>query len=144
MEEIKTMINKIGKNITNTSKTIIKNTKLSIKLSSQEEKLKNLYIETGKKVYEIYSYGGNIGDFFKEKYYQMLEVEKEILDIKRKIEDNKNEYENLNQTIHSEKTEDIEGAINNNSMIRECIRCNSCGQINNLNDKFCLKCGRVL
>lgn len=85
MEEIKSMINKIGKNITKTSKDIIKNTKLSMQLSSQEEKLRNVYIETGKKVYEIYSYGGNIGEFFDEKYKQMLDIEKEISVIKSKI-----------------------------------------------------------
>ena len=139
MEEIKTMINKIGKNITKTSKNIIKSTKLSMQLSSQEEKLKNLYIEAGKKVYEIYSYGGNIGEFFDEKYKQMLEIEKEILNIKQKIEENKNE--NINQTIYKENTENI---INNTSRVEECRICNSCGQKNNVNDKFCLKCGRVL
>ena len=43
MEELKSMFSKIGKNITKTSADIIKNTKLNIELSSQEEKLKNIY-----------------------------------------------------------------------------------------------------
>ncbi|WP_317367928.1 zinc ribbon domain-containing protein [uncultured Tyzzerella sp.] len=138
MEEIKSMINKIGKNITKTSKDIIKNTKLSMRLSSQEEKLKNVYIEIGKKVYEIYSYGGNIGEYFDEKYKQMLDIEKEISIIKQKIEENKN----LGNTVNI--NQDVIDTRVNISSVEECRICQSCGQKNNVNDKFCLKCGRVL
>lgn len=138
MEEIKSMINKVGKNITKASKDIIKNTKLSIQLSSQEEKLKKIYIEVGKKVYEIYSYGGNIGEFFDEKYKQMLEIEKEISIIKEKIAENKNIDNNSNF-----KQEVIDTRVNV-STVEECRICQACGQKNNLNDKFCLKCGRIL
>lgn len=137
MEEIKSMINKIGKNITKTSKDIIKNTKLSIQLSSEEEKLKNLYIEAGKKVYEIYSYGGNIGDFFEEKYKQMVQVEKEIAIIKEKIAENKN----LNNQIDKGQNTIDKIEI---STVEECRICQSCGQKNGVNDRFCLKCGRAL
>ena len=138
MEEIKSMINKIGKNITKTSKDIIKNTKLSMQLSSKEEKLKNIYIEIGKKVYEIYSYGGNIGEFFDEKYKEMLSIEKEIYIIKQKIAENKNSdnaYTNNQEVIDTRP---------NVSNVQECRICQACGQKNNINDKFCLKCGRIL
>ena len=143
MEEIKSMINKIGKSITKTSKDIIKNTKLTMQLSSQEEKLKNIYIEVGKKVYEIYSYGGNIGKYFDEKYEQMVNIEKEIANIKQMIEENKNvdkpsHYNNQQEII------DTRNNIPNISNVEECRICNSCGQKNNVNDKFCLKCGRTL
>lgn len=138
MEEIKSMINKIGKNITKTSKDIIKNTKLSMQLSSQEEKLRNVYIETGKKVYEIYSYGGNIGEFFDEKYKQMLDIEKEISVIKSKMEENKN-YESS-----SNIKEDIIDRREQNTNLQEHKICQSCGHKNNINDNFCLKCGRFL
>nr|WP_317358664.1 zinc-ribbon domain-containing protein [uncultured Tyzzerella sp.] len=137
MEEIKSMINKIGKNITKTSKDIIKNTKLSMQLSSEEEKLKNLYIETGKKVYEIYSYGGNIGDFFEEKYKQMVQVEREIAIIKEKMAQNKNTNDQVENNQNIVDKRQI-------STVEECRICQSCGQKNGLNDRFCLKCGRVL
>ncbi len=140
MEEIKSLINKIGKNITKTSKDIIKNTKLTMKLSSQEEKLKNIYIEVGKKVYEIYSYGGNIGKYFDEKYEQMLNIEKEIANIKQMIEENKSADKSSNYNNQDEII-DKRNIISN---VEECRICNSCGQKNNTNDKFCLKCGRTL
>lgn len=138
MEEIKSMINKIGKNITKTSKDIIKNTKLSMQLSSQEEKLRNVYIEIGKKVYEIYSYGGNIGEFFDEKYKQMLDIEKEISVIKSKMEENKNSESSSNIK------EDIIDTREQNTNLQEHKICQSCGYKNNTNDNFCLKCGRFL
>lgn len=134
MEELKSMFSKIGKNITKTSADIIKNTKLNIELSSQEEKLKNIYLEVGKKVYEIYSYGGSIGKFFDEKYLEMLEVEKEINLIKHKIEQNKN----LSSPI-PEKKETLE--IDEEPKIKIC---SYCYEKNNINNNFCIKCGRML
>ena len=143
MEEIKSMINKIGRNITKTSKDIIKNTKLSIQLSSQEEKLKNVYIEIGKKVYEIYSYGGNIGEFFDEKYKEMLAIEKEIDSIKQKIAENKEaKQEEAKPTQNIDK--DIIDMRAQVSSVEECRICNACGQKNDVNDRFCVKCGRSL
>lgn len=139
MEEIKSMINKIGKNITKTSKDIIKNTKLSMQLSSEEEKLKNIYIEVGKKVYEIYSYGGNIGEFFEEKYKQMVEIEKEIAIIKEKISENKK-----TEPQNYSNKQDLIDTRPQSSTVEECRICQSCGQKNNVNDKFCFKCGRIL
>lgn len=137
MEELKSMIGKLGKNITKTSKEIIKTTKLSIKLSAEEDKLKNLYIEIGKKVCEIYSYGGNIGEFFDKKYKEKIEIEKEIAYIKEKIEETKT------KTSSVEKTEIID-TRKEFSDVEECLICNACGQKNNVGDNFCIKCGRNL
>lgn len=134
MEEIKSILNNLGKNIKKTSTQILKNTKLSMQLSSEEEKLKSLYIEIGKKVYEIYSYGGNIGPFFDEKYSQIKQIENKIKDIKQKIETNKQE----NKT-----TVDTNFNTQNNAM-PDFKNCPSCGQTNKSSDNFCLKCGRYL
>ncbi|WP_250277784.1 hypothetical protein [[Clostridium] colinum] len=136
MEKLKYMVNKIGKNMIKSSKDIIKNTKLSMQLSSQEEKLKNIYIDIGKKVYEIYSYGGNIGEFFDEKYKQILDIEKQILETKQKIEENKNISKASDTYI-----KDIPSKL---SSVEECRICRACGQKNDINNKFCLNCGRAL
>ena len=136
IKDIKNIINKIGKNVAKTSKDIIKNTKLSINLSSQEEKLKNLYIEVGKKVYEIYSYGGNIGEFFDIKYKEMLSVQKEIEAIKNKIEENKNNDISSNDNTIIDKR--------NNNINDDYKICVSCGEKNNIENNFCLKCGKFL
>lgn len=139
MEEIKSMVNKISKNITKTSKDIIKNTKLTMQLSSQEDKLKKIYIEIGKKVYEIYSYGGNIGEYFDEKYKEIVEIQKEIANIKQNIEENKNIDKSSNNN-----QEQIIDLTNNTSNIEKYKICQACGQKNDITDKFCLKCGRAL
>ena len=136
MEDIKNVINKISKNVSKTSKKLIKNTKLSIELSSKEDKLKDLYIEVGKKVHEIYSYGGNIGEFFDSKYKEMLSIQEEIKLIKTKMAQNKND--NINNDI-----DDIINT-NNNFNNNEYKFCNFCGEKNNIENNFCLKCGKFL
>lgn len=146
MEEIKSILNSLGKNIKKTSTEILKNTKLSMQLSSEEEKLKNLYIEIGKKVYEIYSYGGNIGPFFDEKYTQIKETENKIKEIKQKIEINKGQNkptDNTNFNTQNNTTDNTNFNTQNNNMpdFKTCV---SCGQTNKSSDTFCLKCGRYL
>lgn len=136
MDELKSILTKLGKNITKTSTDIIKNTKLNMELSSQEEKLKKIYMEIGQKVYEIYSYGGSIGKFFDEKYIEMLEIEKDINLIKQKIEQNKNSSANvkiqeLSKQLDVEENKDI-------------IVCSNCNEKNDVKNNFCIKCGRTL
>lgn len=143
MEEIKSILNSLGKNIKKTSTEILKNTKLSLNLSSEEEKLKNLYIEIGKKVYEIYSYGGNIGPFFDEKYAQIKETENKINEIKQKIENNKNQ--NIKNKDNKNENNNVKSNLNTqNNNIPDFKTCPSCGQTNKNSDTFCLKCGRYL
>ena len=149
MEEIKENLVKFGKGVTKASAKLIKNTKLNLKLSSEEEKIRKLYIEIGQKVHEIYSYGGSIGKFFDEKYIQIVEVEEKIKEIKRSIniEKEKPYYAEQTDTINIPK-EIIEINENKADNIllteKEYKICNSCGEKNNTNDKFCLKCGRSI
>lgn len=137
MGEVKTILNKIGKNITKTSASIIKKTKLSIKISSEESKLEEKYIEIGKKVQEIYAYGGNLGKFFDEKYLEILEIEKNITEIKEKIEDGKEE-KIYNPQVNPNKS------IEQDDIIEEIVSkiCPVCDEQNEPTSRFCLKCGR--
>lgn len=145
MEEIKDNLIKFGKSVTKASTKLINNTKLNLKLTSEEEKIKKIYIEIGKKVHEIYSYGGNIGKFFDEKYMKIVEAEERIKEIKKKIEiekekpylSEKEDNINISEEMNEHKVNDI-------LLLEEDKICNFCGEKNNINDKFCLKCGRYI
>lgn len=155
MSEFKSMINKIGKNITRTSKDVVNNAKMSMKLSSKEDKLNELYLEVGKKVYEIYSYGGNLGEFFDKKYKEMLNLKNEIKEIKLTMEENKQKSREEKEALKAElqayremqrqqaETEEIEKSeqIIEDS---EKIVCTTCEKENDKNSSFCSDCGREL
>lgn len=86
MTDIKDTISKITKTITKTSGEVIKNTKLNISLSSEEENLKKIYYDIGKKVHEIYMYGGTLGKFFDEKYKEIVDAEEKISKLREEID----------------------------------------------------------
>ncbi|MBE6012748.1 double zinc ribbon domain-containing protein [Anaeropeptidivorans aminofermentans] len=86
MEDIKSTFFNLKNTITKNSGDFVKNTKLNLDLANEEEKLKLIYIEIGKKVHEIYAYGGSLGEYFDEKYRQVVESQSNINSIKEKIE----------------------------------------------------------
>lgn len=112
MEDIKGALSKITRTITKTSGDVVKTTKLNINLASEEEKLKALYIDIGKKVHEIYAYGGSLGEFFDNKYNELLTVKENIDRIKSEID-----------SVKGTKT------------------CSNCGKTISKSSEFCPKCG---
>ena len=64
MNDLRGTLANITKNVTKTSGDFLRTTKLSMSLSTEETNLKNLYMDIGKKVHEIYQYGGSLGKFF--------------------------------------------------------------------------------
>ena len=86
MGDITGMIGKITKKITQTSSDMLKTTKLNLNLAKEEEKLKNLYISIGKKVHEIYNYGGGLGEFFDKSYEEILVIEDKIKEYRQLID----------------------------------------------------------
>jgi len=112
MQDIRGTLVNITKSVTKTSGDLIKTTKLSMNLSSEETNLKNLYMEIGKKVHEIYQYGGSLGKFFDEKYLEIEASERKIADIKEQI-----------------------------SVIKGTRACVKCGKTVDRSAEFCQKCG---
>jgi len=112
MQDFKGTIANITKSVTKTSGNLLKTTKLSMNLSSEENNLKNLYSEIGKKVHEIYQYGGSLGKFFDEKYLEIEASERKIADIKEQI-----------------------------GVIKGTKACTKCGKTLNRDAEFCQKCG---
>lgn len=85
MQDLRGTIVNITKNVTKTSGDLLKTTKLGMNLSTEESNLKSLYMEIGRKVHEIYQYGGSLGKFFDEKYLELEACERKISEIKEQI-----------------------------------------------------------
>ncbi|MDR1665268.1 MAG: zinc-ribbon domain-containing protein [Clostridiales bacterium] len=85
MSDIKDTLLNITRSVTKTSGDLFKTTKLSVSLANEQEVLKNIYTGIGKKVHEIYLYGGSLGKFFDEQYKNIVACEQRIDDIKEKI-----------------------------------------------------------
>ena len=112
MSDIRETLTNFTKNVTKTSGDLLKTTKLSMAVSSEQTALKALYHEIGKKVHEIYQYGGTLGKFFDEKYLELEAHERKITELKEQIAQ-------------------IKG-------IRECSKC---GKTVERASEFCPKCG---
>jgi len=181
MDEVKKGIFGVTKAITKGGGTLIKTTKLTLNLSSEEGKLNALYMEIGKKVHEIYSYGGSIGEFFDAKYQEILEQQNKINDIKTALDLAKGVRtcpkcgkgsprtsvfcskcgESMGEAAEAEAenaepvaayTIDNQAPPLNSPKIEEPVKeevkqvksCGICGSVNNIADRFCLSCGRIL
>jgi len=86
MSNIKDSLLKFTRGVSKTSGELVKNTKLSFALSSEEEKLRQVYLDIGKKVHEIYQYGGSLGKFFDEKYTEIQQIESAIAELRHQID----------------------------------------------------------
>ncbi|MDR2939137.1 MAG: zinc ribbon domain-containing protein [Clostridiales bacterium] len=173
MDDLKNMFGKLTKNITKTSSGMLKSVKLSMSLAGEEDKLKSIYSEIGKKVHEIYAYGGTLGAFFDEKYAEILQCEKQIKELKELIEASKGTMlcPNCSKSISDSAVfcpkcgykmvgadkivvetpvkpveEEIPAAPLTPEPRTEPVSkvCSACGHVNSDEDKFCLACGRNL
>jgi len=89
MDNIKDTITNVTKTFYKTSKGFLKSTKLTMDLAGEESKLKAIYIEIGKKVHEIYTYGGSLGKFFDERYQELLDCENRIDALRKELDEAK-------------------------------------------------------
>lgn len=112
MQDIRDTLFNMTKSVAKTSGDLLKTTKLNMNLSSEESNLKNLYFEIGKKVHEIYQYGGSLGNFFDEKYLEIEACERKIAELKEQI-----------------------------SVIKGVKICSKCGKSVDRTAEFCQKCG---
>jgi len=173
MNDIKGTLFNMAKSVSKTSGDLFKSTKLSMNLSNAEADLKNLYLEIGKKVHEIYQYGGSLGKFFDEKYLEIESFERKIAEIKEQISVIKGTKEcpkcgkslersaefchkcgikvELGGTVASSEQEPVPPAppltppIQEPEPIQHVGRvCRVCNSQNEAGVKFCLSCGRIL
>ncbi|MCL2407040.1 MAG: zinc ribbon domain-containing protein [Defluviitaleaceae bacterium] len=115
MDEFKDTISTATKNAVKATKGFVKSAKFSIDLSAEEAKLKATYIEIGKKVHEIYTYGGKLGKFFDEKYSEIIEMDRKIETLRKEID-----------------------------KARGNKKCAKCGKASSFSNEYCPKCGTDL
>ncbi len=159
MNDIKGSIASLAKNVMGTSQGIMQSAKLNLLRANEEEKIKAVYIEIGKKVHEIYSYGGEVGPFFTEKYNEIISIERKIKELNDKIEVQKKSKEIYHtesipaERIVSEIKEEPELKENESDKTVAVSEkyaempkkvCSICKSQNDVNEKFCLGCGRML
>jgi hypothetical protein len=162
MSELKDTLMRLTKTVTKTSSELLKSTKLSMSLASEEDKLKELYCEIGKKVHEIYQFGGSLGKFFDEKYKEIVETEGRISEIRMQLDLAKGLKSCPKCGKPIDKTAgfcpkcgfkldgaldyDRQPATNSYEEARPTARkiCASCHTENEPGTKFCLRCGRML
>ena len=112
MSDIRETLVNITKNASKTTGDLFKTAKLNLALTNEQTALKNLYTEIGKKVHEIYQYGGTLGKFFDEKYLELEAAERKIAEVKEQI-----------------------------SIIKGIRECPKCGKAVERGAEFCPKCG---
>ena len=86
MADIKSKVFNMTNNLAKSGGDFVRNTKLNIELANQEEHLKSIYTEIGKKVHEIYSFGGSLGVAFDDLYKDVVVCEGQIRELKKRID----------------------------------------------------------
>jgi len=112
MDDFKKGVANVTRSIAKSSSSLLKTTKLTMDLSAEEGKLKALYHDIGKKVHEIYSYGGTLGEYFDKRYQDILE--------------------------HQRKIDDLREALDIAKGVKTCPKC---GKTSPRTSVFCPKCG---
>ena len=158
MDEVKKGVANVARSIAQGSGKLVRTTKLTLDLSSAESKLKSLYTEIGKKVHEIYSYGGSLGEFFDQKYQEILDLQKKIESIKETMDIAKGVKTcpkcgktSPRASVFCPKCGETIGegvetppAPPTPEAPKDEKNCNVCGSRNAAVDKFCLSCGRMM
>lgn len=173
MSDLRDTLTNAAKSAAKTSGELFKSAKLNMNLSSAEGSLKNMYYDIGKKVHEIYLAGGSLGEWFDEKYYEILETEKKIFEIRDELD----RIKGVRKCSRCEKSADRtaefcpkcgmrfepiydtdatepHGAelvsahvFQGTEVIKEPTsskKCRVCGSQNEASTKFCLSCGRII
>ncbi len=106
--------NELGKKTTETTSKIAREAKLKMKITENKGKIKDLYCEIGRKIYENH-------------------VREENLDIKEFVSDDCSKIDSLSKEIEDARKEIL--VLNNKKMCNKCF-----AEIEN-DSMFCPKCG---
>ena len=106
--------NNLGKKTTEATTKIAREAKLKMKITENKQKIKDLYMEIGRKNYENH-------------------VREEEIDINEFIKDDFSKIDKFSKEIEDARKEIL--VLNNKKMCKKCF-----AEINN-DDKFCPKCG---
>ncbi|MDR0958126.1 MAG: zinc ribbon domain-containing protein [Clostridiales bacterium] len=83
--DIKNIAFDVAGKVIKSSGEFAKTAKLKLQVSTEEQRLNALYMEIGKKVKEIYDYGGSLGSVFDEKYREISIITNKINELKERV-----------------------------------------------------------
>lgn len=102
----------VTKSVLEKTNSFVNQTKLKFSISEAENKIKDVYAEIGKCVYENYHNTGVVVDGTEEKISKIDDIYDEIAELKKQL-----------------------------SELKDGEKCPSCGEYNDSDDLFCSKCG---
>ena len=166
MKKITQISKKAYEGVTDTCKIVsdktgdfVKETKDKFNISDKNDEIKELYLEIGKTVYDMYKNGEDVGDVFLKECKKIEKTLKEITQIQKNILYNKGlrDCQNCNETIPldskfcehcGEKQKEVKVKEENTKLEEKQIEevkvdkvCPECGMIMDINSEFCKKCG---
>ena len=112
MEEVFDKIKEHAKTVIEKTNNIVNQTKLKFSISETKSKIKDIYTEIGKSVYENYKSTGEVIDDMEEKFAKIDAMTEEVNELKEQL------YQ-----------------------LKENVKCPKCGAYNHSDDVYCSKCG---
>lgn len=107
---------KLTKTVIDKTNNVVNQTKLKFAISETEDKIKDIYTEIGKAVYEKYADTDEACcGFVAEKCGKIDALKEEVADLKEQL-----------------------------AQLKETVKCGSCGAYNHADDVYCSKCGEKL
>ena len=100
------------KTVIEKTNNIVNQTKLKFSISETKSKIKDIYTEIGKSVYENYKSTGEVIDDMEEKFGKIDAMTEEVNELKEQL------YQ-----------------------LKENVKCPKCGAYNHSDDVYCSKCG---
>lgn len=106
---------KITKQIVDKTGNIVGQTKLAFAANETEDKIKDIFAELGKTVYEKYKADGDICECMEERCKKIDVLYEEVAELRSKLAE-----------------------------LKDSIKCQNCGEFNKKSADFCSKCGNSL
>lgn len=100
------------KTVIEKTNNLVNQTKLKFSISETKSKIKDIYTEIGKSVYENYKSTGEVIDDMEEKFAKIDAMTEEVNELKEQL------YQ-----------------------LKENVKCPKCGAYNHSDDVYCSKCG---
>ncbi len=106
---------KIGKSVFEKTNNVVQQTKLNFAIGETRNKIKEVYAEIGKTVYESSKKTGEVADALAEKVETIDALNGEVTELKERLAE-----------------------------LKETVECPACGAFNHHDDAYCSKCGKKL
>ncbi len=106
---------KLTKTVIGKTNNVVSQTKLKFAISETEDKIKEIYSEIGKSIYDSYKTDGNTDGKLSEKCRKIDALMLEAAELKEQLAE-----------------------------LKETVKCSDCGAYNHSEDVYCSKCGKKL